>query len=234
MRGLRLPSGLCGCGGALRSACTAFWNSGSFVGSEDLAMVTTNSTIRIGKLDAARRQLRTAITLWFNGGDPVSVHTLAYAAYEIIHTISKKRDPNRRDLLFDSLLIKDEYRTEYNALVRRHANFFKHADKEGDAIIEFNPELSELFILFAILGRELCGESPTEEESIFLWWFQINNPRLLTEQGQKTVADLLPINNLESLKILTKHEFFQVWREASRSNERRGIPARRHTLLRLP
>jgi hypothetical protein len=36
--GLRLPSGLCGCGGAFRSACTAFWNLGSFVGSEYLAM----------------------------------------------------------------------------------------------------------------------------------------------------------------------------------------------------
>src|SRR5205807_144282 len=84
---------------------------------------------------------------------------------------------------------------------------------EGDAVIEFNPELSELFILVAILGRELCGESPTEEESIFLWWVQINKPSLVTEQGHKTVADLLPINHLENLRTLTKHEFFQVWND---------------------
>jgi hypothetical protein len=65
--------------------------------------------LRIGKLDAARRQLETAIILWFTDGDPVAIHTLAFAAYEIIHVVSKKRDPNRRDLLFDPLVIKDEY-----------------------------------------------------------------------------------------------------------------------------
>ncbi|MGI8569030.1 MAG: hypothetical protein ACR2KT_08130 [Methylocella sp.] len=79
--------------------------------------MTTKLPVRIGKLDAARRQLRTAITLWFNDGDPVSVHTLAYAAYEVIHAISEKRDPTRRDLLFDSRLIKDEFRGEWNATV---------------------------------------------------------------------------------------------------------------------
>jgi hypothetical protein len=64
--------------------------------------------LKIGKLDAARRQLKTAIALWFTGGDPVAVHALAFAAYEIIHTISKKRDPKRGELLFDATLIKRE------------------------------------------------------------------------------------------------------------------------------
>jgi hypothetical protein len=107
------------------------------------------STIRIGKVDAARRQLRTAITLWFNDGDPVSVHTLAFAAYEVIHAISEKRDPYRRDLLFDSFNIKDEYRREWNAHIRSNANFFKHADRDGEAVIDFKPSISELFFLLS-------------------------------------------------------------------------------------
>jgi hypothetical protein len=53
--------------------------------------------LRIGKLDAARRQLQTAIALWFDERDPVAIHTLSVAAYEIVHTISKQRDPHRRD-----------------------------------------------------------------------------------------------------------------------------------------
>lgn len=39
-------------------------------------------TIRIGKLEAARRQLRTA-----NDGDPVSVHALAFASVSASTTL---------------------------------------------------------------------------------------------------------------------------------------------------
>ena len=39
-------------------------------------MTTAVQKIRIGKLDAARRQLQAAITLWFNDGDPVAIHYL--------------------------------------------------------------------------------------------------------------------------------------------------------------
>src|SRR5438045_2665233 len=96
----------------------------------------TPEPIRISKLDAARRQLQTAISLWFNDGDPVAIHTLAAAAYEIIHAVSATRDPNRRDLLFDSLVVKDEYRREANAWFRGPANFFKHADRDPNDITE--------------------------------------------------------------------------------------------------
>jgi|SRR5271166_6982401 len=93
-------------------------------------MTNTALVIKVGKLDAAQRQLQTAISLWFTGGDPVSIHSLAFAAYEVIHTISKRLNPYRRDLLFDSLLIKDEYRSEFNITLKKHASFFKHANRD--------------------------------------------------------------------------------------------------------
>lgn len=136
----------------------------------------STSTIKIAKFDAARRQLRTAIALWFHDGDPVSVRTLAYAAYQIIHTISKKRDPSRRDLLFDSTLIKDEYRREWNDGLRAHANFFKHADRDGDAVIDFDPAFSEMFFFWADVNfaasrqatrnQSLCGGGRSTSPSI--------------------------------------------------------------------
>jgi hypothetical protein len=46
-------------------------------------MTGADTKIVVTKLDAARRQLRTAIHLWFNDGDPVSIHALAFAAYEL-------------------------------------------------------------------------------------------------------------------------------------------------------
>src|SRR5258708_319157 len=186
----------------------------------------SDSTIRLDKLDAACRQLRTAITLWFNDGDPVSVHTLAFAAYEIIHVVSKKRNPHRRDLLFDTLVIKDDYRRDWNDSIKRHANFFKHADRDPDKVIEFNPIISEMFILFSILGRELCGEPMSDEESTFRWRFQIHKPEFLTDNGKKLVADTLPVENIEYLRTVEKREFFQAFMKLRR--DRRG-----HT-LRVP
>src|SRR6266849_392075 len=114
-------------------------------------MTDTDTKITITKLDAARRQLETAITLWFNGGDPVSIHTLACAAYEIIHVVSQARH-RARDLLFDTLIVKDEYLGEWNKLIKRPANFFKHARHDPDGTIDFNPALSEGFILFSLIG----------------------------------------------------------------------------------
>jgi hypothetical protein len=43
----------------------------------------------ITKLDAARRQLRTAVTLFFQHGDEVAVHTLTAAAHQILIDLLK-------------------------------------------------------------------------------------------------------------------------------------------------
>jgi hypothetical protein len=184
-------------------------------------MDAKTSLIKIGKLDAARRQLRTAITLWFNGGDPVAIHALAFAAYEVIHTISKKRNPYRRDLLFDSLLIKDEYRKQFCISLKEHAHFFKHADRDGEAEIEFDPELSEGFILYAICGRELCAEPQSEEESTFLWWLQLHHPSILTQKGRDTLANLMPVENIEYIRRLSKRDFFEGMNDARRLTGKR-------------
>jgi hypothetical protein len=84
---------------------------------------TLRATIVVTKLDAARRQLRTAIRLWFQEADPASIHTLAHAASEIIHVISKNRNRYRRILIFDADMIKDEYRSEWNEKRKNSANF---------------------------------------------------------------------------------------------------------------
>jgi len=38
--------------------------------------------IKVSKLDAARRQLETAIRLYFSEADPISIHALMSAAYQ--------------------------------------------------------------------------------------------------------------------------------------------------------
>jgi hypothetical protein len=175
--------------------------------------------LTIGKLDAARRQLETALTLWFNDGDPVSIHTLACAAYEIIHAVSEKRNPYRRDLLFDTLVVKDEYRQKFNALMKSPANFFKHADRDGEAAITFQTNLTQLFFMYSIMGIQFCVEGLNLAERSFLRWVQIFEPQYLTDKGRKDLADLIPVDDLRLLQTLTKSEFFQTMNAASKRGD---------------
>jgi hypothetical protein len=176
-------------------------------------MTDTDTTLRISKLDAARRQLRTAITLWFTDGDPVAVHALAFAAYEIFHYVSKHRDPYRRDLIFDTDHIKEEYLGDWNKLIRKNANFFKHADRDPNDIAELDTSMNEWFISYAIAGRQLCGESQSQEESDFQWWFHVNRSEYLTDKGRKMIANLIPINQIEFSRKLSKNQFYELLRQ---------------------
>jgi len=177
-------------------------------------MADKTSRIKISKISAAHRQLRTAIALWFTDGDPVSIHTLAFAAYEIFHTISKQRDPYRRDLLWDSDWIKDEYKRDWEHLVKKDGTFFKHADRDPNGVLDFNPEINEWYIMFAITGRELCGESQSQEESCFNWWFFITKPKYLTDNGRKMLTDRVPPDVIEYARSRTKREFFELLHDA--------------------
>lgn len=49
-------------------------------------------TLHISKLDSARRQLETAVRLFFVDGDPVSVHTLAAAAGEVLADLARQEE----------------------------------------------------------------------------------------------------------------------------------------------
>lgn len=178
--------------------------------------------IQIRKLDAARRQLRTAITLWFNDGDPVSVHTLACAAYEIIHAVSKKRNPGRRGLIYRAR--SQEYHAEFTKRVRKPANFFKHADHDPDGVMELDPRTTQAFVLTAVIGLELCGEEYAAEELAFKWWFQVNNSRYVTDAGLKKMAEYLTADDVAEFRALGKSQFFDAFLEA----RRRGSAAMVH------
>ena len=45
--------------------------------------------MEVTEIDAARRQLETAVVLYFREEDPVSIHTLACAAYEILLSLNR-------------------------------------------------------------------------------------------------------------------------------------------------
>lgn len=121
----------------------------------------------ITKLEAAERQLNTAIRLFFDGGDVVSVHSLAVAAANVFADVAERNGSGQswRTRMQDDtgMPMKD-----LKALMHEEWNFFKHADRDPDAKLSFDELLSDGFIFMATVG---CGDlKPT---SYLMQAFQI-------------------------------------------------------------
>src|SRR4051812_3487272 len=105
----------------------------------------SDGMLSVSKLEAAKRQLDCAIELWFLDKDPVCIHALAHAAHDIVHAVNRNR--TGKEILFDSSVIVDEHRSEVINLFKKPGNFFKHADKDPNGVIEFHPLGAMLFML---------------------------------------------------------------------------------------
>lgn len=77
----------------------------------------------ISKVDAADRQLRVAIRLFFERKDLLAVHTLAAAAQGILTDLTRPKDIK---IIFDRL--DPDLRRAFRAA----QNFLKHADKDPE------------------------------------------------------------------------------------------------------
>jgi hypothetical protein len=164
----------------------------------------------VTKMEVARRQLRTAIELWFVDGDPISVHALAAAAHQIVHDLNRhNKGPT---MLLDSSFIKPEHRREFVATVKGASNFMKHADRgpTGQAKAwDFNPESNEHFIMFAICGLRYLKEKLGPEEIAFEGWQILQHPEVMTDAGKAAFKDLFTIENLSALRAMPKQKFFE-------------------------
>lgn len=161
----------------------------------------------IDKLEAACRQLNTAISLWFNDGDAVSIHTLACSAHQIVHDINRLK--GGRDLLYDSLIFKDEFRRQAISYLKKHYNFFKHAENDPAGTIEFDPIATEIFIMFTSLGLELVGRGLDEVQGAFNIYYGLHNPHLLTDKGKAVFIDAVPEESRKYALRMSKQEFFE-------------------------
>ena len=161
--------------------------------------------ICVEKIEAAKRQLETAIKLWFTESDQISVHTLACAAYQIVHDINKNNKGN--ELLLDSSLIKNEFRKEYISEMRKAMSFFKHADKDPDphGTVEFAHAITDLYIIYSIIGIERLGEPRSELSAAFLLFYAMKNPNLIT----KEFSDHFNIEIIANLPVISKLEFME-------------------------
>jgi hypothetical protein len=134
--------------------------------------------IPVTKLEAAKAQLITAIRLFFQGVDPVSTHTLTCAAHGLLHDLAKSK--GIKISLKDSTHIASEERKDFFRGLTYSQNFFKHSDRDPDAIHRFPHGMTRFLLLdSAILYFNLAKELP-DECRIFFVWIQLRYPEVLT------------------------------------------------------
>ena len=124
----------------------------------------------ITKIDAARSQLTTAIELYFEDRDPVSVHTLAMAAAEIIDRLCEAKGLQSMRAHFMSLIIPKRKKEVADAL-NKAVNFFKHASssKPNQVLGDFSDDRNIMAIMFAADGLRQLGIDTPETRAFGAW-----------------------------------------------------------------
>jgi len=126
----------------------------------------------VTKLDAAKRQLCTAIRMFFADYDVLSVYTLAHAALEIFERRPKKEGgPKIRH--FDVLKTTCPHLNEKDAWDYLHSvkNFFKHGGSLKSSVV-FHEEAVDSVLYFACCNcvNETAPDQPVQVDAFIIWF----------------------------------------------------------------
>jgi hypothetical protein len=117
----------------------------------------------ITKLEAARRQIDSAVEMYFNERDEVSIHTLVGAAHILITDLSKAAQ-------LQSVIdrhIKPDMRWKFEGAIRTPQNFLKHATEDPDETFDLNPHNTELMLFIDIEMFKELTRSATDPMRAF-------------------------------------------------------------------
>jgi hypothetical protein len=153
----------------------------------------------ISDLEAGKRQLESAVKLFFHDADVVSIHTLACAAHEVLNKIGRQRGVKSilKDLAKEH--IKKEKWKYYVSMTDEAKNFFKHANKNQ---IKFNPTSTSIILFDAFNMYFQITHENVSLFSLMNIWFYLNNPEMVTNIETKNVimqikGTIDPINKIE-------------------------------------
>lgn len=130
--------------------------------------------MKIKKIEAGERQLKTAIIMFFERKDLLAVHTVVGAASSLLCDIAKHK--NIDSILRLSKLVRDNKRGKWISIINEPQNFLKHANKDPEGEFEFNSFVTEVLIVEGcLLLDNINGSMPIECWS-FIAWFALKYP----------------------------------------------------------
>lgn len=133
----------------------------------------------VSKIDAAGRQLDTAIDLYFANGDSLAVHTLAFASFKVLFDLYPHHNDDGFAKQIDQMIAAEGWRS-----MSGPANFLKHADRDPDALLAaHHPEQGMSIISFAtLLYRRISGDFTLKMRAFDFWVEQEGHDALGIEE----------------------------------------------------
>jgi hypothetical protein len=122
----------------------------------------------ISKMDAARRQLETAIRLYFNAGDPVSIHTLGVAAHTLLTGLTSGIDV---PLELEDFPMTGGLKARFQAVIAGSRDVVGNSPGDADHLFDFDPALAPFFIFDAISNYQALDGDIGTPFSAFRGWF---------------------------------------------------------------
>jgi hypothetical protein len=153
--------------------------------------------MRLDKEEVAVRQLDSAIRLLFDGGDVVSVHTLACAAANVLRDILRAQGGTA---WHDAIIASHPgIEQEIRQTLARAQNFFKHANRDPEEELDFDENNNDETIIVATLeyGELLrLGAAPSRRTvitipmSVFQLWYFAKDQRVLLEAPDNSGVEI--------------------------------------------
>lgn len=151
--------------------------------------------------------------MYFHERDQLSTHTLVAAAYQILRDL---HGPGLFERTLDQYLEPEDAKAVLDG-IRDSQNFLKHADRDPNRILEFNPADTEYLLReSAFIYVEHVDPTPKLTANIKAYenWFVVRHPEIATKH-----PDLRPMVGMAKragIDKLSRREFYQQSVEAYR------------------
>lgn len=150
---------------------------------------------KIGKLEAAKRQLDAAIRMFFRNEDMLAIHTVSRAAFRVLYDITEETNAKKA---LDTHIKKVGPKRFHE-----ETNFLKHADEDPAAEIDENfQDFTEAGIGMAIGLYKSHDSTLSPEMASFLAWSALMRPGFydLSDEANKMVDDWRKASSIHTAK----------------------------------
>jgi len=127
--------------------------------------------VTLDKKAVAVSQLELALELWFQYADLASIHTLAAASHNVFAALGKQI--GAPSLIKEHL--KGVSKTEYDRFTKAEV-FFKHAARDLNKTIDYDPMHAEILMLDSIEIYEAIYSDKTTTMLVFIIYFALKHP----------------------------------------------------------
>ena len=164
------------------------------------------ASVKVTKVQVASAQLDAAIELFFLSDNAVAVHTLTAAAYNVLRDLARRDDMDFPFIKTGFIAtLKESEKNKVIAFFNAPENFFKHADRDPDGVLEFDPQLTELMLMDACsYFKEQPDFKPKHFDAIKAW-----AGSLRADVSKESPEGLATLAIIQGLKAAGKQQFWK-------------------------